>query len=398
MKKLLWIGDAAAGSGFGKASRYILDHLRREYEIGVLGINFRGDPPYPPYPVYPASAGGDILGFRRVGEVLNYVKPDVIVVQTNPWNVPQYRQALDTAKCLDKPVIGIIAVEGKNCNGHDLNSLQRVIFWNEFSRMEAIRGGLLAQSGIVPLGVDLDVYSPGDRQEARQQLGLFNNPSFTGDPFIVCNINRNQSRKRLDLSIMYFAEWIHGGVPIGQRSPATRRIDDAFLYLHAVAGSTIRLDCDQLANYCGVIDRLILVEPKNVFAGTPEKGVVWGHRASNVGLSTSLGEGWGLNTMEGMACERAQIGGDYAAFGDWARDGMYLVPCPVEGVMPDVQNMVGGIPDKAAVIAALEAFYHDPALCQEYGRQGRTLVEQPQYRWENLAQRFAEEIAEGARK
>lgn len=395
MENLLWIGDAACGSGFGKASRYILEQLQHQYNVFVLGINFRGDPlkfgeKMPNYPVYPAMLGGDQLGFGRVGEMLSISKPAVVVVQTNPWNVPVYRNQLNLAK-YKGPLVGIIAVEGKNCNGLDLNHLDYAIFWNEFSRIEAINGGMTAPNGVVPLGVDLEMFAPGDRAAARERLGLPISP----DDFVVFGVNRNQNRKRIDLSILYFAEWIHGGVPIGQRSVKTRVINDAYLYLHTVAGSSTTVDVDQLANYTGVIDRMILLAPKDVFNGTPEWAVKCGHVASNVGLSTSLGEGWGLNSMEGMACDRPQIGGDFSAFGEWAKDAMCLVPCYDEGVMPDVHNMIGGIPDRASVINALEAFYRDPARCREYGERGLALVRQPEYRWENIAARFAEEIKRG---
>jgi hypothetical protein len=58
---------------------------------------------------------------------------------------------------------------------------------------------------VVPLGVDTDIYKPGDKSAARKKLGI---APVKDTDFIVCNVNRNQNRKRIDLTILYFAEWI----------------------------------------------------------------------------------------------------------------------------------------------------------------------------------------------
>ena len=68
-RTLLWVGDACVDSGFAKATHNILAALEPDYEIVVVGINYRGDPyPYK-YPVYAAMAGGDWLGVARTIEI-----------------------------------------------------------------------------------------------------------------------------------------------------------------------------------------------------------------------------------------------------------------------------------------------------------------------------------------
>lgn len=379
MRSLLWIGDAACGSGFGRASHHILQRCYQDFDkVTVLGINYRGFPHKYPYEIYPAMAGGDQLGFGLLGNMLNVAKPTVIVIQSNPWNFPRYRALLTKAGCTKVPVVAICAVEGKNCVGTDMGQMQHVIFWNRFSQREAILGSMMVPSTVIPLGVDLETFTDGDREEARAAIGL---PHVPRGAFMVTVVNRNQHRKRIDLSLIYFAEWIK-----------SNKIQDAYLYLHVVQGSGNQINCDQLADYLGITSRVIWNQPKDVFNGSSERAVVLAHQACNVGLSTALGEGWGLNTMEGMACRRAQIGGDYSGFQDWAKDAMILVPCPSEGVMPDVNGMIGGIPDKDATIAALDSLYRDKALCNEWAARGLARVSQPQYRWETIAIRFSEEI------
>jgi len=382
MKNLLLIGDAACSSGFGRATAGILDHLHKHHNVSVLGVNYHGDPHKYPYPIYPAHMpGGDPLGLNRLGTLLPRIQPDGIILQTNPWHVPHYAKAFHRHGFGNIPIVGIIAVEGKNCVGTQLNFLKRAIFWNEFSAQQAVNGGMKAPYGIVPLGVDLGVFSPGDREEARLKIGL---PDVPPGSFIVGNVNRNQFRKRIDLSVMYFAEWIK-----------SRGIRDAYLYLHLLPGSSVQIDVGQLAYYCGANERVILAEPRDILYGAPEEYVVASYRAFDVQMTTTLGEGWGLTTMEGMACGIPQIGGDYAALGEWAKDAAYLVPCPIEGVMPDVNTMIGGIPDKTEMLWALDALYESKDRRADYTTRGLACVTQPQYRWERVAERFAEEIELG---
>lgn len=377
-KKLLFIGDAACGSGFGRATHHILKHMSESWEIAVIGVNYRGDPHDEPYPIYPAFAGGDQIGIRRVKEIVGKFHPNMVVVQSNPWNMPHYAERLEGSNL---PLVGIVAVEGKNCKGTDLNGLTRAIFWNEFSQREAVRGGMTVPSGIAPLGVDTDFYCAGGTEtkaELRKSFGLH---AATQDGFLVLNVNRNQHRKHLDLSVQYFAHWVR-----------EYKVTDAYLMFHALPGSTRSCDLDQISSYYGVTEQVILSQPKDIFMGAPEESLRQIYRAADVGLTTTLGEGWGLTTMEMMACGVPVIAGDFSGLGEWARYGICLVPCPHEVVMPDVNNMIGGIPDAEATIEALDKFYCSPERRDDYARMGLDVVSQPQYRWPAIAAQFAQEI------
>lgn len=384
MKSLLWIGDAACASGFGRAADQILKILSALFKVSVIGVNFNGDhrvDHHRPYDIYPAWPGNDALGIGRLAEVLDRAKPDVIVMQTNPWLAPVYGRAIQKHQGHAKtPLVGIIAVEGKNCVGKHLNGLTKAIFWTQFGRNEALRGGMrkTMPTDVIPLGVDTDVFKPGDRVAARRKLGLAEVPE---DAFIVLNVNRNQARKRLDLSILYFAEWIN-----------SRTIRDAYLYLHVLPGSTVALDCDQLAFYCGVEDRLILADPKDKFNGAPEEYVVAANQAANAYLTTTLGEGFGLTAFEAAASALPVIAGNYAALGEYGLGSFMLTECDSEGVMPDVHGMIGAAPRKDEVILALDELYRNPYSRALYGEKSLRLATQPQFNWMNIAQRFAKTI------
>ena len=133
MRKLLWIGDADVATGFARCTHHVLDVLKETWDVHVLGLNYRGDPHSWPYPIYPC---GDLFGLGRVSELLGRIKPNLVVVQNDPWNIPEYLKQIQ-----DIPVVATMPVDGKNCRGGKLNGLALAVFWTQFGLNEARSGG-----------------------------------------------------------------------------------------------------------------------------------------------------------------------------------------------------------------------------------------------------------------
>jgi glycosyltransferase involved in cell wall biosynthesis len=374
VRSLLWIGDAAVASGFARATHYTLETLRQTWDVSVLGINYQGDPHRYPYDIYPCFPGGDLFGLGRVVPLIKKIRPDVIVVQNDPWNIPAY-----LAKTGNVPVIGAIAVDGKNCAGRGLNGLALAIFWTKFGENEAKLGGYSGPSAVVPLGVDLNIYKPQDRLSARRTMGF---PSELDEAFIIGNVNRNQPRKRLDLCISYFAEWIK-----------SRQINDAYFFFHTAPTGDQGYDVSQLAKYYGIANRLVLAEPE-IGQGVSELALVKTYNTFDVMLTTTQGEGFGLPTFEGMACGIPQIVPNWAALEELCEDAAIKVPCSSIACTPNKINVIGGIADRNETIEAMDSLYNSVELRKEYRKKGLELVANPRYRWENVGQKFAEAMEE----
>lgn len=381
MKKILWIGDAACASGFGRCTTEILERVRHSCDVAVIGINYHGDPHELPYKVYPAQQpGSHPLGYARMQYCIITEKPDVMVIQSNPWNFPGYLR-LARKHAPDVPVIGIVAVEGKNPGGHWLGEtkdgvpgLDHAIFWTDFGRRECEKTGWRGQSTVIPLGVDTEKFKPGNRALARETLGL---PDDVMNGFFVTNVNRNQHRKRLDLSIIAFAKWV-----------TERRIDDAYLYLHAMQGSTVQLDVEGVVRYCGIDKKVIWAEPVDVYLGTADENVVKTYQASNIGLSSSLGEGWGLTTMESMSCGKANIATLYSACAEWGDEVLQFTEPVSEGVMPDVYGQMGGTPSLTQLVENLDLLYRDEARRTYLEQVGRARVNEERFSWNAIGREY----------
>jgi len=173
----------------------------------------------------------------------------------------------------------------------------------------------------------------------------------------------------------------------------TRQVEDAYLWLHVAPTGDQGYDCQQLAAYYGVANRLVLVEP-GAYKGASEEFLARTYACFDVGFTTTQGEGWGLTTMEAMACGIPQIVPDWSALGEWTEDTAVKVPCTSIAVTPNRINAIGGIADREAAIAALDQLYRSPERRRELGEAGRALVSRPCYRWPAIGARFAEAIDE----
>ncbi len=390
---LLWIGDAVCASGFERGTRYMCQGLSQVFDIRILGLCYLGDPllgktaeDYAGMQVFPAWPGGDVYGVKRTKEMVELHKPAVVVIQNDPWNFQTY---IDEVRKVDKdvPIIGIVAVDGKNCRGAALNDLSLAIFWTAFGEEQARLGGYTGQSAVIPLGVDLDTYKPSTRLQARRTLQfdrvLADRDLEPWSAFLVGVVGRNQPRKRLDLTIEYFSEWLYGGMPVEQRTPANRKINDAALWLHVSPTGEQAFDLEQLAAYYGIVDR-VLIPDVPAWSGMSEKNLATVYATFDVGFSTTQGEGFGLPCFEMMACGRTSIVPDWAAFGDLLQGACLLVPVTSHASTINTINVVGGIADKAATVSRLQWLYNDRGYRDELEEKCLALVAQPRYRWENI--------------
>jgi D-inositol-3-phosphate glycosyltransferase len=374
-RKLLWVGDHSCSTGFAKASEATLKVLKKYFDIAVIAINYRGDPhPDYGYNVWPAwSLGGDMMGVRRIKELCDHAQPDIVVLQNDPWNIPQYLDNIPPTI----PVVAAMAVDGLNfAYGRKLGGLSRSIFWTQFALNEARKGGFDGDADVIPLGVDLDIYSPFPQAEARAIIGY---PITEG--FFVGNINRNQPRKRLDLMVKYFCEWVK-----------EYKIPDARLCLHVAPTGDKGWDLEQLMHYYGIRNRLFLFQPQDMFAGATDEWMRYLYCSFDVMATTTQGEGWGLPTLEGMACGIPQIVPDWSALGEWAAPAAIRVPCRDTSVTPQRINVVGGIVDGEAFVQALEFAYYDRVGLRTNADLSLLLAQEPKFRWENIGEQFAQSL------
>lgn len=360
--RVLFVGDSpTVNTGFSRCTREVCNSLISSgYEVVVLGMGYAGDPHSFPYPIYPCvnrydkcvSYGGE----DRLPIMISRVNPDIVVILQDTWNIGPYFEQLDKVKeVCDKdnilftipPIVGWVAVDSKNQKAESLNRLAHVVVWTKFAGKELVKGGYGGGYSVIPLGVDTDIFYPRDKQESRREIFGDLVPL---DAYIVGVVGRNQPRKRLDLTLEYFAEWVN-----------LYSVSNAYLYLHVAPTGERSCDIRSLIDYYKLNGRVIINEPQ-VGLGNDESLMPTIYSCLDLHITQSQAEGWHLPTLEAMACGVPNLVPDHSCFSanGWCRDAVVRVKCSASALTAPLNGYpytIGLVPDKEDTIIEFQNLY-----------------------------------------
>lgn len=371
--KVLWIGDGGVASGFARVNHSIINNLPEDkYEVHHLAVNYRGDP-YPDAKslMYPAMIGGDIYGINRLPSLMKKIKPDLVFILNDAWVLQSYLQFIpENQKVVTYFPVDAAPLEATWCNA--LVERTTPVAYTAFGR-EALLEQVDTDVDIkiIPHGIDTKKFFPINMLAARQEL-----EGITPDSFVVLNSNRNQPRKRIDLTIKGFAKF------------AKDKPQDVKLYLHmgrVDAGWDVISLCERL----GILDRLLLtsldLSPSN-FVSDERLNVIY--NSADVGLNTSMGEGWGLCSMEMAACRKAQVLPDCSANTELYGNGRgYLMPVDHYDTYPLIMTD-GAVVRVDTVAEALEYYYNNPQVREADAHAIYDYFTRPGFKWSMIAKQW----------
>lgn len=352
--RILYVGDYAP-TGFGKITfNMCREFVRLGHTVDVLGISYYGDTVNSDgrtFDVYSPSNGADYtsdqFGVQRLPYLIQQLRPEIVIIQQDPWNIPAYAHSVTRAFGGKSPVpiVGFLAVDSENHVQENLTGLDLAVFWTKFGSDQF---NSTVARGVVPLGIDLDLFKPGNRLESRRKV-------FGGIPenaWVVGVISRNQWRKRLDLSIAAFAQF---------RRESDRTLPEPYLFIHALPASP-SVDIQSLVKHYGLSG---YVFGPAVNQAIPDALIVDIYCAMNCYLSTSAGEGWNYPAQESLACGLPIVVPNNSAFraGNWipnsADDRTFRVDCNAPQVLAPYSGVssytVGSVPDLDGIVEALHA-------------------------------------------
>jgi glycosyltransferase involved in cell wall biosynthesis len=299
--KLLWSGDIVAMTGFARVTENILERLVDQYEIVVLSNNWWGDPTplQQKYTMYPSSNRFQTAPFgeQRIREVVEKERPDIVLVINDLWIINElYRQIEDIHKAKAFKFVGYYPMDSYGWTGgitDTMNSWDASVCYTEFGAREVIAAGYQKPVAVIPHGVTQGQFYPIDKKEARKKLNL------PEDIFVVFNGNRNQFRKRHDITIEAFAMF-------AKDKPDTQ------LYLHCGLKDQgwDLLDVFARAMRREGLDpngRIILTAQTEGPPNVEVDMLNTIYNAVDVGVNTAKAEGWGLVNFEHAACRVAQV-------------------------------------------------------------------------------------------
>lgn len=371
-----------------------MTRLNDRYSFHQLGINYMSGPHGERWPIYPASDGlRDPHGIRRIAGIVNMVRPAVVLIVNDVGLVAQYLTAIASVECRPRVVAYMPVDSGPLAADYvrGVASLDRIIVYNQFAAdtLAAASNEVSAEDpsfalppmSIIPHGVDTSVFRPlfpltgnlvAARKAARHQL--MPGSDALNDAFIVLNANRNQPRKRIDITIAGFAKF------------AADKPDNVMLYLH-MGMTDIGWDIRELARRHGIMDRLIIThEGDNVPGSSPEQ-LNRIYNTCDVGINTSEAESWGLTAFEHAATGAAQIVPGHTGTREiW--DGVAEMLSPTLSLTSPGSLTTSELIDPHTVAAALERLYRDPELLQKRSLDAYQHATQPTYSWDSVAESF----------
>ena len=294
--KVLGYCDApTCATGFGTVSRNIFEGLQRtgRYQIDVLGINYWGDPHNFPYRIWPTGTNQqkDPYGRQKVMEMIPQMDFDILfllqdsfILEFIPKLIPNLKKnkAKPFKSILYYPVDSII----KQPWAENVNPADYLIAYSEFGKKETLKRIDRPDMEVIPHGVNTTEYHVLPEEEVakfkKQYFGQF------ADHFIITNVNRNQQRKDIPRTITAFKE-------------LRKQVPNSILYLH-MAMQDQGWDLLEVCKSFELDISKDVIFPKNFGPnqGYPRHILNMLYNCSDVVVSTTLGEGFGLAWMEAM--------------------------------------------------------------------------------------------------
>jgi D-inositol-3-phosphate glycosyltransferase len=398
--KLLAIGHNIAGTGLTRVMNSVLGRLADRHEIHFLGIGYKGeivrDRGLTTYPTNPN--GGDIFAAFQAQRVIEEIQPSVLFIMHDIWlfefylrHLGQYRDRLKIA--------AYIPLDGRIVNEADAAPLAGVDcvlgytrfgqaqFEDAFRRLrEAGKVHEVPPVEIIPHGIDPARFFPlpaltrahfASPARARAKHRVFGDHSDQPDPhdsFVVLNASRLDVRKRVDLTVEGFAKFAAGKPP-----------NVKLCLHHAIMDDESGQELVALIRKCGIADRVYF----NPFGSrvVDDEDLNWLYNACDVGVNTSMGEGWGLVSCEHGAAGAAQIVPDHTACAELWRGRAELIP-PARFLVPPSSVLEMGEVSPDGVAHALDALYASPARCSALGRAAAEAALDPSLSWDVITRQF----------
>lgn len=374
MKKVLVVGDGGCYTGFARVLHSIIKFFPEDYEFHHIAVNYRGDPfpiENPRHILYPAMLGGDLMGINRFPTLYNKIKPDLVFILNDLW-ILNYFVSHFEKDILNKTIVYFpVDAFGTDFDWLDkFEQLGGIVTYTEFAKNEVLNLKPELKVQVIPHGIDTSKFYPLDKKSSREALRV-----IQPDDFIVFNGNRNQPRKRIDLTFQAFAKF------------ALNKPKNVRLYAHMGLVDS-GWDLQKLAVRYGISDRIIVTSSDlSPQAGVPDERLNIIYNACDVGINTSMGEGWGLMNTEQAAVGVAQIVPDSSACAELFNDCGYLIPIK-DYYTYTGQMTIGAVVDVDKTVAILESAYTDREQLAVKNQLCGAKFTRPEYRWENISKQW----------
>ena len=288
---------------------------------------------------YDAAANEDPkeegFGFNKINEYIDTVNPDIVMIYNDPLIIYKFLEAMKHNRAsspyklwiyVDQVYEGIAQPLMDKIRDH----ADKVYCFTEEWKTKLLQYGDFPNVGILEHAVDPAIYPKLSREArlaVRKTLGIPDNA------IVFLNANRNSQRKRLDLTIAGFAKLITENPEIPYYLIiATNASPQSGAYYDVSRIFLRELQKRNAPNQMMVRMAVVDTSPPNVIG---DEGINQLYNASDIGINTSDGEGFGLCQLEHMHTGAPQVVTDIGSYRSFLSEAVArFVPPKVDVYFP----------------------------------------------------------------
>jgi len=229
------------------------------------------------------------------------------------------------------------------------------------------------ESAYIPHGVDTNVFRPPvDKGLAKQALG------YEGK-FVVLSDARNQPRKMLPRTLEIFRRFAHDK-------------NDVILHLHCdpndphTRSDEYYYDLQSDIAFLNLTEKVYFTKDMSMSKGLPIEQLVQIYQAADVHLLASLGEGFGLPTLQAAAAGVVPLASDYTASRELVLNHGEAIS--IRHLLFNPFGLGRGFIDIDDAVSKLETLYTDRKLLASKAQSAREFA--LSYDWERIVPQWEE--------
>ncbi|MGF2413559.1 MAG: hypothetical protein ACQUYJ_14605 [Ferruginibacter sp.] len=323
------VGLYVSGTGFTRVFQTLFAQLHHLFDIRWMGIGYKGPvTQHEHFTLYPVNAnGGDIYGAYGAAELASQINAKSVLLLTDFYLLKNYQQQLEPLKEQAVKLVAYVPVDGYFTNTALTGQcffLDELVLYNQWALQEvenaieeykAVNSANVDEQPVLSYiyhGTDTSVFAAAVNKN-RQQLKteLFTVPDAANSIFIL-NANRYNERKDIESTIAAFAK----ACPQFNTS--------AYLCLHTPSLQPgLKEKLQDVIEKSGCKEKILLNPLGDTYCTNEQLAALY--TACDIGVNSSLGEGWGMISFEHAACGAAQLVPGHTAPGSLWKDAGILL-------------------------------------------------------------------------
>jgi hypothetical protein len=401
--RLLWVGDSPnSNSGYARVIRELGNNLTKKYNLTVFGINNHMSPYIERhYNVIDALDSTGTMGFNKLLMVINSWKPNIIILLNDAAIISGYLKNINMLPDNKNIVkIAYLCVDYENILKSQATildeNLDGLFVMTKFAEEECRKAGINKPTYIMPHGFNKEQFKSIPKKLCIDTLNqMTGSDVFNDNQFIIFSGNKNQIRKRLDITIhsyVYFLKHLWDGYKQPVLLLNCGMIDSGWnileLFRNFVRQYELDIDTEDENKY------IMTTTPSSEHPNHSDDFINLLYNVSDIGINTSMGESWGLVNFEHAGVGKPQIISNFSSLNEIFNEGVIKVETSDIFVHPVTMQSAmgqGRVVNYKRVAEAIKTYYNMSTTdIKKEGKKAQDIV--LNYKWEQICEQCIQYI------